>query len=164
MKTRSLAAIAATAVLAVGVASALLVGRHVESQARPDYPLLQGLEVVMYKTPTCACCTAHAEVMEQHGITVHKVHLELHKLMDLRASYGIPASALSCHTTIVEGYAVEGHMPLAAIEKLVRERPQVEAIALPGMPSGSPGMPGLKAQPFEVLKIENGKASLFASY
>lgn len=81
-----------------------------------------------------------------------------------KAQYGMPQSAWSCHTAVVAGYAIEGHVPMKAIEDLLATRPDIDGIALPAMPAGSPGMPGVKAGPFEILAIKDGKTSLFGLY
>ena len=85
-------------------------------------------------------------------------------IAQLKARHGVPKSAWSCHTTIVAGYVIEGHVPMEAIEDLLSRRPAIDGIALPGMPAGSPGMPGIKAGPFEVLAVDSGSTSLFARY
>ena len=75
-----------------------------------------------------------------------------------------PTEAWSCHTALIDGYPVEGHVPVEAIEDLLAERPDIDGIALPGMRAGSPGMPGEKASPFEVLAIDDGTLSAFGAY
>ncbi|MCV6072070.1 DUF411 domain-containing protein, partial [Escherichia coli] len=75
----------------------------------------------------------------------------------LKRRYRIPPQAQSCHTMRVGGYTVEGHVPLAALQKLLRERPRIDGIALPGMPSGTPGMPGPKTEPYRVLALVKGR-------
>jgi hypothetical protein len=69
----------------------------------------------------------------------------------------------SCHTTVIDGYFVEGHVPFEAIEKLLAERPDIDGIALPDMPAGSPGMPGRKSGPFDIYQVKDGQYSLFVS-
>lgn len=69
-----------------------------------------------------------------------------------------------CHTAVIDGYAIEGHVPVAAIEDLLATRPAIDGIALPAMPPGSPGMPGVKAGPFEILAVTDGVVSPFGSY
>ena len=81
-----------------------------------------------------------------------------------KASLGVPASAQACHTALIDGYVVEGHVPAAAIEDLLQERPEIDGIALPGMPPGSPGMSGAKQGPFEVVSLAEGGAFAFGSY
>ncbi|HET7727079.1 MAG TPA: DUF411 domain-containing protein, partial [Candidatus Limnocylindrales bacterium] len=82
----------------------------------------------------------------------------------VKARFGLPESAWSCHTAVVDGYAVEGHVPIEAIEDLLAARPSIDGIALPGMPAGSPGMPGVQAAPFLVLAVDGGNPTEFGSY
>lgn len=88
-------------------------------------------------------------------------------LTSIKAAQGVPSELQSCHTAIVDGYIVEGHVPAADIQRLLRERPQVRGLAVPGMPVGSPGMElqGAAADPYDVIAFaEGGKSSIFASY
>jgi len=88
-------------------------------------------------------------------------------LTSIKAAQGVPSELQSCHTAIVDGYIVEGHVPAADIQRLLRERPQIRGLAVPGMPVGSPGMElqGAAADPYDVIAFaESGKSSIFASY
>ena len=85
-------------------------------------------------------------------------------LTEFKISSGVPLTAMSCHTAIVDGYIVEGHVPVAAIFDPLQQRPDIDGIALPGMPQGSPGMPGEQTAPFEILAIDDGTISVFGSY
>jgi hypothetical protein len=95
-------------------------------------------ELVVYQTPTCGCCGDWAEYMGENGFQVRIVTQA--DLMPIRREHGVPAVATSCHVAIVQGFAVEGHVPADAVHRLLRERPDVAGIAVPGMPAGSPGM------------------------
>ena len=75
--------------------------------------------------------------------------------------HNIPSELESCHTTEVAGYFVEGHVPVEAIDKLLEEKPDIDGIALPGMPAGSPGMGGLKTEDFVIYALKDGEASVF---
>jgi hypothetical protein len=86
-------------------------------------------------------------------------------MMAIKAKHGVPEALYSCHTSLVGGYVVEGHVPLAAVKRLLATRPKLKGIAVPGMPVGSPGMevPGVKAAPFEVIGFDAaGKTRRFA--
>lgn len=88
-------------------------------------------------------------------------------LTSIKAAQGVPSELQSCHTAIVDGYIVEGHVPAADIQRLLRERPQVRGLAVPGMPVGSPGMElqGAALDPYDVIAFEeSGRTSIFASY
>ena len=86
---------------------------------------------------------------------------DLGDLAPVKARHGVPSSLQSCHTAVVDGYVVEGHVPASAIRKLLAERPKIKGISLPGMPEGSPGMTGVKAEPFKILEITD-EARVFA--
>lgn len=88
-------------------------------------------------------------------------------MTSIKAAQGVPSELQSCHTAIVDGYIVEGHVPAADIQRLLRERPQVRGLAVPGMPVGSPGMElqGAALDPYDVIAFEeSGRTSIFASY
>ena len=88
-------------------------------------------------------------------------------LTSIKAAKGVPNALQSCHTAIVDGYIVEGHVPAADIQRLLKERPQILGLAVPGMPVGSPGMElqGAATDPYDVIAFaENGQTSIFASY
>jgi hypothetical protein len=105
----------------------------------------------LYKTPNCGCCDGYASFLRAHGF---KVLVEpVHNMPKVKKLAGVPKNLESCHTTMMDGYVVEGHVPLSAIEKLLSERPKIRGISLPEMPIGSPGMPGPKAAPFKFFEI-----------
>jgi hypothetical protein len=116
-------------------------------------------EAVIYASPTCGCCGDYATYLESEGWAVSIRRTE--EMDAVKAEAGVPDEAASCHTTMVGDYAVEGHVPVDAIDKLLRERPPVEGIALPGMPPGSPGMTGEKAAPFEIVSFDAGAVQPF---
>ncbi len=103
--------------------------------------------------------------MVDNGYSV--VTEDLDDLSAIKEQYQVPPALQSCHTAIVDGYVVEGHVPVADIERLLTEQPDVIGIAVPGMPPGSPGMetPGVAAQPYDVLTFdEAGNTEIYASY
>jgi len=103
--------------------------------------------------------------MEENGYTV-KVK-DVQDLSSVKAEYQVPPELQSCHTAIVDGYIIEGHVPVEEIEKLLAERPEVSGLAVPGMPIGSPGMDveGAADQPFDVIAFDrSGNMEVFASY
>ncbi len=115
--------------------------------------------VQLYKQPTCGCCGIWGEYMQEHGYVV-----ESHALADLnpvKRKYRIPKRLESCHTAVVDGYVVEGHVPVEVIDKLLTQGPDIDGIALPRMPSGSPGMPGQKRGTWTIYAIKGGKYSVY---
>lgn len=117
------------------------------------------VEGIMYKNPGCECCDGHAEALRRVGIDLRVVASE--DLAGLKARAGVPAVLQGCHTVRIGGYAVEGHVPVAAVERLLAQRPAVRGIALPGMPAGSPGMGGLQTAPFRVMSFGAQGTQLF---
>lgn len=103
--------------------------------------------------------------MRDHGFTVTVFDAE--NLAEVKERYKIPAELQSCHTAIVDGYLVEGHVPVADVERMLKERPAIAGIGVPGMPIGSPGMEvaGSAAQPYDVMAFDAaGNMEVFASY
>lgn len=119
-----------------------------------------GRSAVMYKNPECSCCSAYADYLR--GASYRVEVKETAKLETLKRTAGVPDHLASCHTMMIDGYVIEGHVPLAAIEKLLEERPRIRGISLPGMPLGSPGMNGPKEGPFKVYEIGQGAPRLYS--
>ncbi|MDP2629212.1 MAG: DUF411 domain-containing protein [Candidatus Harrisonbacteria bacterium] len=117
------------------------------------------IEVVMYKSPTCGCCGAYLSYLKAQNYSVEL--REQNDLTDIKEQFGIPQDLLSCHTMLIGGYTIEGHVPEAAILKLLEEKPDIDGIALPGMPSGSPGMPGLMSDPLVIYSFKGGTVAEF---
>ena len=119
--------------------------------------------LVVYKSPTCGCCTAWVDHMKENGFTV-----EVHDTPDVtpvKLQGGIASDLHSCHTAFIGGYALEGHVPAADVQRLLRERPAVIGLAVPGMPMGSPGMEGGTKQRYDVLAFDRGgSTTVFASH
>ena len=121
--------------------------------------------VEVYKSPTCGCCTKWVTHLQAHGFATRVTNLE--DLSQSKAKYQVPGRMQACHTAVVDGYIVEGHVPAADIQRLLKERPAVAGLAVPGMPIGSPGMevPGMKAQPYRVFTFDKrGQLQVFASH
>jgi len=117
--------------------------------------------VLVYKTPTCGCCNGWVEHLEDAGFVVDARNVT--DLMTVKHDSGVPVSMSSCHTALVDGYVVEGHVPAEQVMRLLAERPEIAGIAAPGMPIGSPGMEGAGAKPYQVLSFtHSGEAAVFA--
>jgi hypothetical protein len=114
----------------------------------------------LYKNPQCSCCETYADYLRENGfeVTVEPTH----DLPLMKRQYGVPAELEGCHTTLVDGYVVEGHVPVATILRLLSERPAIKGISLPGMPAGSPGMFGEKTAPFTIYEIADDPAKVYA--
>lgn len=106
-------------------------------------------KVTVYKNPTCQCCEKWVDHLRQHGFEV-VVHVATN-LEEVKADAGVPEALATCHTALVGGYVVEGHVPADVIQRLLRERPTVAGIAVPGMPRGVPGMDGPVKDRYDVI-------------
>lgn len=121
--------------------------------------------MTVYKSPTCGCCKGWIEHVKAAGFTV-EVH-DLDNLAEIKSESGVPASARSCHTAIVGGYTVEGHVPAPTVLRLLREKPRVAGIAVGGMPVGTPGMevPGREPDKYDVLSFQaDGSTAVYESH
>ncbi|MGH6784711.1 MAG: DUF411 domain-containing protein, partial [Sphingomicrobium sp.] len=120
--------------------------------------------MTVYKHPSCGCCAKWIEHVEQHGHTVKTVATE--DMMAVKKRLGVPDAQMSCHTTKVGNYVVEGHVPAADIKRLLVQKPRARGIAVAGMPMGAPGMEhGDHRQPYSTMLIgPDGKTSVFASH
>ena len=123
-----------------------------------------GPEVIVYKDAFCGCCGLWAKHLEANGFQV-KVH-DVQNMEQYKKTHGVPASLKSCHTAIVNGYTIEGHVPAEDIQRLLKERPNAKGLAVPGMPMGSPGMEaGSSRQAYSVYLFDaEGKASVYNQY
>lgn len=121
-----------------------------------------GTEMVVYKSPTCGCCEMWIDHVEEAGFTVDAEDVQ--DLRPVKAENGITPELSSCHTAIVEGYVIEGHVPADVIARLLEERPDIRGLTVPGMPIGSPGMEQGTPQPYDILAIgRDGSTSVYAS-
>jgi hypothetical protein len=128
-------------------AAALALGKFARAGAE-DAPM-----VSVYKSPACGCCGEWIRHMRANGFRV-----ETHDVADVTAikrQYGVPDELASCHTAVVGGYAIEGHVPAADVQKLVRERPKLRGLAVPGMVPGSPGMEQGPPQRYATLAFDD---------
>lgn len=122
--------------------------------------------ITLYKSPTCGCCKAWAEIMQDKGYQVTVIHQP--QWHEVKQQHGLPAQLQSCHSAIIDGYLIEGHVPERDIARLLKERPKnIKGLSAPGMPQHSPGMaaPGESYRGFDVVSFdEAGKISLYQSY
>ncbi len=94
--------------------------------------------MTVYKTKTCGCCAKWVDHLRANGFTV--VVKEVEGTAEIRKQFGVPENLASCHTGVIGGYAIEGHVPAAQVQRLLKEKPKAKGISVPGMPLGSPGM------------------------
>ena len=135
------------------VASAPQAGQAAAGEATP---------MVVYKTPTCGCCRAWVDHVRAAGFAVEV--RDMPSVDPVKHEHGLPGHLASCHTAIVDGYVVEGHVPADVIRRMLRERPRVAGIAVPGMPVGSPGMevPGGRKDPYDIIAFtREGTVSVY---
>lgn len=147
------------AVVAAVTMLASMSGASAQRQA-PAGPVVQ-----VFKTPTCGCCANWVKHLQDNGFTTRVV--DMPDLSEIKAKHNVPAAAQSCHTGVVDGYVVEGHVPAADVRRLLKDRPAVVGIAVPGMPIGSPGMevPGVKPAAYNVMSFDKaGQLKVYASH
>ena len=111
--------------------------------------------ITMYVNPQCDCCEGHAKHLQEHGFKV--TMKPTHNMSLIKRQNGVPEKLDGCHTMLVGGYVVEGHVPVSAINMLLTERPKIKGISLPGMPEGSPGMSGRRTEPIHDLRDLGGR-------
>ncbi|MEE8443694.1 MAG: DUF411 domain-containing protein [Dehalococcoidia bacterium] len=118
--------------------------------------------VVIYESPTCGCCAQYNAYLKKEGFDVEARYLD--DLSPVKNKYEIPQELLACHTATVGGYIIEGHVPVEVIEKLLTDKPAIRGVALPGMPAGSPGMPGGTKQPFDIYALTEEGSRFYMTY
>ena len=119
--------------------------------------------ITVYKDPGCGCCKSWIEHLIKHGYRVDAK--DTPNMTEIKRTLGVPDGLTACHTAIVNGYLIEGHVPAADIDRLLAQKPRIAGLAVPGMPMGSPGMEGGPAQRYQVLTFDkSGKTGVFASH
>lgn len=119
-------------------------------------------KMTVYKTPTCGCCALWVDHVKAAGF-----HVEVHDMNDLSAikqMAGVPNEMQACHTAVVDGHTVEGHVPAHAIERFLASAKDGQGIAVPGMPQGSPGMPSPMPDIYDVMAFGGGERSVIGRY
>lgn len=152
---RVAAATASSALLLVGCAGTD--GAEESTSASPPATALTEASAVahLYRSPTCQCCGEHAEHLRDAGFEV--VEHEVGDITEVKDELDVPEQVRSCHTTVVDGYVIEGHVPADDIDRLLAERPEVTGIGLAGMPQGAPGMPGELTESLDVRAFSDGQ-------
>ncbi|MEM1128198.1 MAG: DUF411 domain-containing protein [Bacteroidota bacterium] len=121
--------------------------------------------ITVYKTPTCGCCVKWMDHLAANGFPVEGE--DRPDMVPTKETLGVPGPLRSCHTALVDGYVIEGHVPAADIQRLLDERPDIVGLSVPAMPIGSPGMEveGRPAQAYQVIAFDaEGEQTVFAEY
>lgn len=121
-------------------------------------------EITVYRSPACGCCKGWIDHLRAHGFEVTDVLRD--DVGQTKAQLGLPGELASCHTAVVDGYVIEGHVPADDIKRLVAEKPPLAGLAVPGMPVGTPGMEmGERRDPFAVLGFDReGRVEPYRQY
>jgi len=121
------------------------------------------LTITVYKSPTCGCCVKWIDHLEAGGLAVEAIDVE--DLAWIKKENGVPHPLTSCHTALIDGYVIEGHVPVEDVIRLLEEHPDVAGLAVPKMPIGSPGMEGPNPEPYDVLAFtKQGSTYTYASH
>ena len=120
-------------------------------------------KALVYKSPTCGCCSKWIEHLEKNGFEVEAT--DVRDVRPIKQANGVPPGLTSCHTAMVGGYFIEGHVPAEDVKRLLEERPEIAGLTVPGMPMGSPGMEGPHPERYRVLAVgRDGKLSVYATH
>lgn len=147
-------AIAAALLLSFGVVASVVILQVKEPQAQ---------DITVYMSPHCGCCGEWVDHLAKSGFSAQR------RLVDdldvVKARQQVPAAVASCHTAVVDGYFIEGHVPASDIRRLLGQRPSARGLAAPGMPAGAPGMESAGREPYDVLLVdEGGRTTVFARH
>ena len=137
-----------------GTALMLNLPRHLAAATAP--------KIKVFKTPTCGCCKMWVDHLAANGFEVEAE--DVSDLDAIKQMAGVPDHLRACHTGLVEGYTIEGHIPAEAVMKLLAERPKVKGLAAPGMPAGSPGMPSPMPERYDVIAFGTDHEQVFMSF
>lgn len=120
--------------------------------------------ITVFKDASCGCCGGWIDHVKKAGFPVSVTDTE--DMEAVKDRFKVPPQLFSCHTAEISGYAVEGHVPVAAIQRLLAERPQIIGLSAPGMPIGSPGMeaPGVAPEPYDIIAFDKSGMKLFARF
>ena len=133
-----------------------------DQETKPDY--LGNLDMTVYRSPSCGCCGIWVEHAKKHGFRIKDITTE--SIEALKQKYNVPPKLVSCHTAMIDGYVIEGHVPADDIKRFLEQKPEWTGLAVPGMPLGTPGMEaGDLKQPFQVLAFnDKGEVEVFNEY
>jgi hypothetical protein len=131
---------------------------HGQVKSTPAAP-----QLTVYKSPTCGCCGKWVDYMRANGFTAAVTNVP--DVSPIKTKNGVPSRLASCHTTLVGGYVIEGHVPVEDVRRLLKEKPAVVGLAAPGMPAGSPGMDMPDSPAYDVVSFDkDGHTRVFATH
>lgn len=131
--------------------------------AAPLMAMAAAVPVELYKNPNCYCCDLYAKHLEENGFKVKLINTT--DMASIKQKYNVPEKLEGCHTALVGGYVVEGLVPAQFVQRMLREHPPIRGVALPGMPVGAPGMPGVKPGPLTIYALDSSSPpKVFASF
>ena len=147
-----------------GAAPAIPPAAAPTADARPaGAGAVDSLLMAVYKTPTCGCCRNWVDHVREHGF--HATTTDVADVTPVKNTHKVPSDLQSCHTALIGGYVVEGHVPAEDIQRLLKDRPDIIGLAVPGMPSGSPGMEGGPVESYEVIAMgKDGSRKVWAKH
>jgi hypothetical protein len=149
--------------MALTVAFASLALTTAAARSSPSDAPAKKPVITVYKDPSCGCCKNWIAHLIKHGYRVDAK--DSPDMTEIKRTLGVPTGLTACHTAMVNGYLIEGHVPAADIDRLLAQKPKIAGLAVPGMPAGSPGMEGPSAQRYHVLTFDkSGKTTVFASH
>lgn len=120
-------------------------------------------DVIVYKSPACGCCKKWVKHLRDNGFKVKA--FDVKSVAPYKIKHGVTKALASCHTALVDGYTIEGHVPAVDIKRLLEEKPNVKGLAVPGMPIGTPGMEGRRKEAYDVLTFDaSGKTGVFSHH
>jgi hypothetical protein len=156
--TNSRFKVAALSLALATIALITVVGANVRAASDAKKPV-----ITVYKDPNCGCCKKWIEHLQSHGYRVDAK--DTPDMTEIKRSLGVPDGLTACHTAVVNGYVIEGHVPAEDIDRLLKQKPTIAGVAVPGMPMGSPGMDGGRVERYQVMAFDKkGKRTVFASH
>ncbi len=133
------------------------------NEAASIHELSKEPTITVYRDPNCGCCSKWIEHLIKHGFLVNDRKSD--EMSEVKRGLGVPGKLESCHTGVVNGYVIEGHVPAADIKRLLKEKTKVAGLAVPGMPMGSPGMEGPRTDRYDVVSFDkSGNTRVFAKH
>jgi len=159
MKTSNLISLVAVIILISALGIFYAVGKPGSDNGTAALSPTAERQATVYYSSTCGCCGNYISYLRNLDFSVDARQVQ--DMSAVKTEFGIPQEMTSCHTSVIGGYVVEGHMPVAAIKKLLEEKPDIKGIALPGMPDGSPGMGGTKNEIWKIYELGGEVGKVF---